>query len=213
MGGCGLGQKVLFRVNCNLICCVPGQIQGWETQGELLVLPQLNPGVQGEHLLRQPSWNAASVLVACVCPVYLVDELILISVPLSPIAGLVVAPLTFFNTWWVWFKSYEKSVLFWGMDMEFKDKIMWIAPRKWNVSRVWFSRRRYRVTCRQFTSISTGVGLTNSPLSARFLKINLHATIMSYYLFKSLPMTEDRIEIYLFFILNTISLKTLFFLM
>ena len=153
MGGCGLGQKVLFRANWNLICCVPGQIQGWETQGELLVLPQLNPGVQGEHLLRQPSWNAASVLVACVCPVYLVDELILISVPLSPTVGLVVSPLTFSNTWWVWFKSYEKSVLFWGMDMEFKDKIMWIAPRKWNVSRVWFSRRRYRVTYRQFTSM------------------------------------------------------------
>ena len=124
VGGGGLGQKVLFRANWNLICCLPGQIQGWETQGELLVLPRLNPGVQGEHLLRQPSWNAASVLVACVCPVYLVDELILISVPLSPTVGLVVAPLTFSNTWWVWFKSYEKSVLFWGMDMEFKDKII-----------------------------------------------------------------------------------------
>ena len=153
MGGGGLGLKVLFRANWNLICCVPGQIQGWETQVELLVLPRLNPGVQGEHLLRQLSWNATSVLVTCVCPVYLVDELILISVPFSPIAGLVVAPLMFFNTWWVWFKSYGKSVLFWGMDMELKDKIMWIAPRKWNVSRVWYSRRRYRVRYRQFTSM------------------------------------------------------------
>ena len=38
--------------------------------------------------------------------------------------GLVVAFLTFFDTWRVWFKSYGELVLIWGMDMEFKDKLM-----------------------------------------------------------------------------------------
>ena len=47
-------------------------------QGELFVLLQINRGLQVEHLLSQLSWIAASLLVAFVCPVYLVDELILI---------------------------------------------------------------------------------------------------------------------------------------
>ena len=32
--------------------------------------------------------------------------------------------MTIFKTWWVWFKSYGELVLFWGMNIEFKDKIM-----------------------------------------------------------------------------------------
>ena len=35
-----------------------------------------------------------------------------------------VAPLTFFNACWVYFKFYEELVLFLGMGIEFKDKIM-----------------------------------------------------------------------------------------
>ena len=43
----------------------------------MFVLLQLNPGVRGEHLLSHLSWIASSLLVAFVCPVFLVDELIL----------------------------------------------------------------------------------------------------------------------------------------
>ena len=37
-------------------------------------LLRLNPGTQGEHLTSQLSWVAAWLLVARVCPVYLVEE-------------------------------------------------------------------------------------------------------------------------------------------
>ena len=52
------------------------------TQCELFLLLRLNLGVPGEHL-SHISWIAASLLFACACLVYLVDELIFIcSVPL-----------------------------------------------------------------------------------------------------------------------------------
>ena len=46
-------------------------------------LLQLNPRARGEHLTHQLSWIAAWLLVTRVCPVYLVDQLALIS-PVSP---------------------------------------------------------------------------------------------------------------------------------
>ena len=41
-------------------------------------LPWQNARAQGEHLTRQFSWTAAGLLVTRVCPVYLVDELVLV---------------------------------------------------------------------------------------------------------------------------------------
>ena len=41
--------------------------------------------------------------------------------------------------------------------------------------------------------------------------MDLHFIFMSYYLFKPPLITQDRLEIYPFFLLNTISSKTLFF--
>ena len=56
------------------------------------------PGVRWEHVIIQLSWIAAWLVVTCVCPVYLVDKLILIcSVPLPSMAALPVAPLKFFK--------------------------------------------------------------------------------------------------------------------
>ena len=46
-------------------------------QSELFVLLWLNRGVRGEYLLSQFSWIVASLLAACVHPVYLVNEVIL----------------------------------------------------------------------------------------------------------------------------------------
>ena len=37
---------------------------------------------------------------------------------------VMVASLTFFRAWWAWLKFYGELVLLYGMDMEFKDKIM-----------------------------------------------------------------------------------------
>ena len=42
------------------------------------ILLWLNPGVQGEHLTSQLPWVATLLLVTRVCPVYLVDELVLV---------------------------------------------------------------------------------------------------------------------------------------
>ena len=58
--------------------------------------------------------------------------------------------------------------------------------------------------------LSSGVGFANSSFSTRLLKINPHVTFMSYYLFKPPLITQDRLEIYPFFLLNTISSKALF---
>ena len=56
------------------------------------------PGVRWEHVIIQLSWIAAWLVVTWVCPVYLVDKLIVICfVPLPPIVALTVAPLTFFK--------------------------------------------------------------------------------------------------------------------
>ena len=41
-------------------------------------LPWQNARAQREHLIRQLSWTAAGLLVTRVCPVYLVDELVLV---------------------------------------------------------------------------------------------------------------------------------------
>ena len=43
----------------------------------LCILLRLNPGPRGEHLTSQLSWIAVWLLVTHVCPVYLVDELVL----------------------------------------------------------------------------------------------------------------------------------------
>ena len=71
-------------------------------------LLQLNHGAWGEDLTSQLSWVAAWLLVTGVCPVCLVDELAL---------------LTFFLHG-EWFYFYGRILLFYGVGMEFKGKIM-----------------------------------------------------------------------------------------
>ena len=58
--------------------------------------------------------------------------------------------------------------------------------------------------------LSTDVGFASSAFSTRFLKINLYVTFMSYYLFKPPLITQGRLEICSFFLLNMISSKPLF---
>ena len=41
-------------------------------------LLRLKPGAQGEHLTSQFSWVAAQLLVTRVCPVYLLEELVVL---------------------------------------------------------------------------------------------------------------------------------------
>ena len=71
VGGCGLGQKVLLRTSWNLIYCVPGLIQGLGNTRWVV------------YIASAKFWNArvafmeSFILVTCFCPVYLVDELIL----------------------------------------------------------------------------------------------------------------------------------------
>ena len=50
--------------------------------------------------------------------------------------------------------------------------------------------------------MSTGVGFINTAFSTRFLKISLHVICKSYYLLKPYLITQDRLEIYPFFILK-----------
>ena len=48
-----------------------------EISSVFCTLLRLNPVVRGEHLISQLQWIAALLLVTRVCPVYLVDELVL----------------------------------------------------------------------------------------------------------------------------------------
>ena len=84
---------------------------------------RLNPKAWMEHLTSQLSWAAAWLLVTHVCPAYLVDELrSLCSVaPYDWVDGVVL--LTIFE-WWVCFYFYGELMLFYGMGVEFTDKIM-----------------------------------------------------------------------------------------
>ena len=85
---------------------------------------QLNPEARGEYLTSRLSWPATWLLVTRVYPTYLVDELR--PCVLRPlIIGLMVVLLTFFFfEWWVWFYFYGELMLFYGMGVEFKEKVM-----------------------------------------------------------------------------------------
>ena len=64
---------------------------------------RLNPGVRGEHLTSQLSWVAAWLLVTHACPVYLVDELVLVFyAPYDWVNG---GSVDVFSGWWYGFST------------------------------------------------------------------------------------------------------------
>ena len=86
-------------------------------------LLQLNPGTRGEHITSQLSWVAVWLLVTHVCPVHLAGKLVLVFY----------GPLWFcwrFLEWLVWLYFYGELMLFHGMDMEFKGKIIFYRFRE-----------------------------------------------------------------------------------
>ena len=94
----------------------------------------LNRRAWGEHLTSQLSWVASCLLVARVCPVYLVVEFS--PCVLRPLMiGLIVVLLTFF--WMV-----SMVLLLWGVDTilgngwNLRTKLCCIASGTWNVSTV-----------------------------------------------------------------------------
>ena len=114
-----------------------------ESHLELFISLRLNHGAQGEHLTSLLSWIAAWILAKCVLSVYLVNELVL--VVLWKVIGQsriwnsvkhqqqsyslkVCGVHCWWSSWgvvsWFWCKFFEELVLFQGMRMKFRDKIM-----------------------------------------------------------------------------------------
>ena len=98
----------------------------------------LNPGAREEHLASQLSWLAVWLWVTRACAVYLVDELVLVSLcVLCPImVGLMVILLTVF----FFASSGFSSMGSWCYSREgiwkSRTKFCCIASGKWNASRI-----------------------------------------------------------------------------
>ena len=90
VGDGSMEQKVTFRAALILICCVPGFIQGWGLrgggmQGELCILRQpVAKSRSTRGASHQPGYMGSCMTICQtkrVCPVHLVDESALCSMP------------------------------------------------------------------------------------------------------------------------------------
>ena len=110
----------------------------WKLMGVGSILLWLNPGVRDNHLISQPSWIAAWLSVTCVCPLYLVDQLILMFC--TPVS------LPWWGRWWfLWHFSTHgeyglSPMASWccsgGWIWNSSTKLCCIPSWKWNTSRV-----------------------------------------------------------------------------
>ena len=95
-------------------------------------LLQLNPRAWGEHLTSQLSWAAAWLLVTCGSPVHLVVALCSMA-PYALTNGGSVGKFFWHGEYGF---TYRELMLFWGNEYVTQTKLWYIAPGKWNVSRV-----------------------------------------------------------------------------